>query len=110
MTDFANSQNGIKNSIIKGDYMDNKKYIIKGGYVVREIAGEFIAVPVDSMSGAHIIVLNPVSKFLWDELRTEKTFEELLNAIIENYSVSKEEAEADLKDFIMQLIENGLLN
>lgn len=90
--------------------MNEKKLSIKQGYVAREIAGEYIAVPVDASCGAHIIVLNPVSKFLWDELSTEKTFEELLDAMLKNYDVSKEEAEADLKDFIMQLIENGLLN
>lgn len=90
--------------------MDNRKFSIKQGFVVREIAGEYIAVPVDGSVSSNIVVLNPVSKFLWDELKTEKTFDELLNAVIENYSVSKEEAEADLKDFMMQLIENGLLN
>ncbi len=90
--------------------MDNRKFSIKQGYVAREIAGEYIAVPVDSSCGAHIIVLNPVSKFLWDELKTEKTFDELLDAMLKNYTVSREEAEADLKEFLMQLIENGLLN
>lgn len=89
--------------------MENKKYSIKQGYVVREVAGEFIAVPIDSSCGTNIIILNPVSKLLWEELREEKTFEELLDAILQNYDVSKEEAEADLKDFIMQLIENGLM-
>lgn len=90
--------------------MENKKYSVSKGYVVREIAGEYIAVPVDSSCGAHIVVLNPVSKFLWDELRTEKTFDELLAAMLENYTVSPQEAEQDLKEFLMQLIENGLLN
>ena len=66
--------------------------------------------PVDSSCGTNIVILNPVSKFLWDELKTEKSFEELLNAILSNYDVSKEEAESDLKDFLMQLIENGLFN
>lgn len=89
--------------------MDNKKFSIKQGYVAREIAGEYVAVPVDSSCGAHIVVLNPVSKFLWDELKTEKTFDELLDAMLKNYDVPKEEAEKDLKEFLMQLIENGLL-
>lgn len=89
--------------------MNNKKFSIKQGYVAREIAGEYIAVPVDSSCGTNIIILNPVSKFLWDELKTEKTFDELLNAILSNYDVSKEEAETDLKEFLMQLIENNLL-
>ena len=90
--------------------MDGRKLSVKQGYVAREIAGEYIAVPVDSSCGAHIIVLNPVSKFLWDEMQIEKTFEELLDAMLKNYDVPKEEAETDLKEFIMQLIENGLLN
>lgn len=90
--------------------MENKKFSVSKGYVVREIAGEYIAVPVDSSCGAHIVVLNPVSKFLWDELKTEKTFDELLAAMLENYTVSPQKAEQDLKEFLMQLIENGLLN
>ena len=89
--------------------MVNKKFSIKQGYVAREIAGEYVAVPVDSSCGAHIVVLNPVSKFLWDELKMEKTFDELLDAMLKNYDVPKEEAEKDLKEFLMQLIENGLL-
>ena len=89
--------------------MENKKYSIKQGYVVREIAGEFIAVPVDSSCGTNIIILNPVSKFLWEELKTEKSFDELLDAMLKNYSVSKEEAESDLKEFLMQLVGNNLL-
>ena len=89
--------------------MENKKFSIKQGYVAREIAGEYVAVPVDSSCGAHIVVLNPVSKFLWDELKMEKTFDELLDAMLKNYDVPKEEAEQDLKEFLMQLIENGLL-
>ena len=89
--------------------MDNKKFSIKQGYVAREIAGEFIAVPIDSSCGNNIVILNPVSKFLWDELASEKSFDELLEAMLKNYDVPKEEAETDLKEFLMQLVENGLL-
>lgn len=88
--------------------MENKKYRIKQGYIAREIAGEYIAVPVDSSVGSNIVVLNEVSKLLWDELATEKTFDELLNAVLVKYEVPKEEAETDLKDFLVQLTENGL--
>lgn len=89
--------------------MENRKFIIKQGYVAREVAGEHLAVPVDSSVGSSIVVLNEVSRLLWEELKTEKTFDELVNAILGSYEVSKEEAEADLKEFLMQLIENGLL-
>ncbi len=87
-----------------------KKYSIKQGYVVREIAGEALAVPVDSSCGAHLVIFNPVSKFLWEQLSEEKTFDELLEAVMNNYTVSRDEASADLTDFLNQLSENGLLN
>ena len=90
--------------------MENKKYSVKQGFVVREIAGEYIAVPVDSSCGTNIIILNPVSKFLWEELRSEKTFDELLDAMLKNYNVAKEEAESDLKDFLLQLSQNNLFS
>lgn len=90
--------------------MNGRKFSVKQGFIVREIAGEFLAVPVDASCGANIVVLNPVSKFLWDELREEKSFDELLKAIVSNYSVSEQEAEQDLKEFLMQMIESGLLN
>ena len=90
--------------------MNSRKFSVKQGFIVREIAGEFLAVPVDSSCGANIVVLNPVRKFLWDELKEEKSFDELLKAIVSNYSVSEQEAEQDLKDFLMQMIESGLLN
>ena len=90
--------------------MENKKYNIKQGYIVREIAGEYIAVPVDSSCGKIIVILNPVSYLLWQELQSEKTFDELLDSILKNYDISKEEAEKDLKDFLLQLDENGLVN
>lgn len=90
--------------------MENKKYSIKQGYIVREIAGECIAVPVDSSCGKNIVVFNPVSYFLWQELRSEKSFDELLEAMLKNYEISEEEAKKDLNDFLVQLEENGLLN
>ncbi len=87
-----------------------KKYSIKKGYIAREIAGEYIAVPVNSSCGKSIVVFNPVSYFLWQELQHEKSFDELLDATLKNYDISKEEAEKDLNDFLIQLTENGLVN
>lgn len=89
--------------------MNKKCYCIKTGYVVREIAGECLAVPVDASCGAHIVILNPVSKFLWEQLATEKSFEELLKAVLDNYNVAESEAKNDLVEFLIQLEEKNLL-
>lgn len=90
--------------------MEEKKYSIKQGFVMREIAGEFIAVPVDSACGSNIVILNPVSNFLWEEMRSEKSFGELVEAMLKEYGIERKEAEADLKEFLAQLEESGLIN
>jgi hypothetical protein len=90
--------------------MNGRKFSVKQGFIVREIAGEFLAVPVDFSCGANIVVLNPVSKFLWEELKEEKSFDELIKAILSNYTVTESEAKEDLKEFLMQMLESDLLN
>ena len=87
--------------------MENKKYSIKQGYVVREIAGEFIAVPVDSSCGTNIIILNPVSKLLWEELQKDVTLTELVDKVTSSFDVSREEAEKDTKEFLFELLQLG---
>ena len=90
--------------------MAEKKYSVKQGFILREIAGEFIAVPVDSSCGNNIVVLNPVSKFLWEEMQSEKTFDELVEAMLKEYGIDRKEAKTDLKEFLDRLEESGLVN
>ena len=85
--------------------MDNKKYCLKPGYVLREIAGEHLAIPVTAENSSDIVVLNPVSAILWKELETEKTIDELAEIICNNFEISKEEATADIVEFLESLIE-----
>ncbi len=89
--------------------MDNKKYCLKPGYVLREIAGEHIAIPVNAENTTDIVVLNPVSALLWKELQTEKTIDELATVICSNFDIAKEEAAADIKEFLESLENAGVL-
>ena len=78
---------------------------IKEGFVLREIAGEFLAVPVNSVeNSSQLIVLNPVSAEIWKLLETEKTVAELVDGITAEFSVSREEAEGDITAFLEQLL------
>ena len=89
--------------------MNNKKYIIKPGYVLREIAGEHLAIPVSAENSSDIVVLNPVSAILWEELQTEKTIDELATVICSNFDITKDEAAADIKEFIESLESAGVI-
>ena len=89
--------------------MDNKKYILKPGYVLREIAGEHLAIPVTAENSTDIVVLNPVSVLLWTELETGKTLDELTDKICENFDINRDEAKADILEFIQSLVEKGVV-
>ena len=89
----------------------NTYYQIKPGYVVREIAGEYLAVPVALQDEAEsrIAVLNSWGKFLWEQLQQGQTVVGLVHAMTDCYEVSATEAERDILEFLDQLKQNKLL-
>lgn len=89
--------------------MDNRKFCLKPGYVLREIAGEFMAIPVSAENTSDIVVLNPVSAILWEELQNKKTIDELADVICSKFDIGKEEASADIKEFIESLMAKGVI-
>lgn len=89
--------------------MDNKKYLLKPGYVLREIAGEHLAIPVTAENSSDIVVLNPVSAILWTELETGKTIAELTDKICESFDINRDEAKADIVEFVNYLVEKNVV-
>ena len=91
--------------------MENKIYSIKGTYVLRQIAGEYLAVPISNEAGedANIVILNPVSQIIWDKLENGATFDEILSVVTTEFDVSKEEATADIQEFLDGLEKANLL-
>lgn len=90
-------------------YMENKKYCLKPGYVLREIAGEHLAIPVTAENSTDIVVLNPVSALLWEALETEKTIDELAEIVCSNFDIDRNEAKTDISEFIESLENAGVI-
>ena len=86
-------------------------YLGRSGYVVREVAGEFLLIPVAAQEDlpGQMAVMNETGKFLWEQLQEEKTPEQLLAAMTEEYQVSREEARADIEEFLTMLRQHQLL-
>lgn len=84
---------------------------IVSGFCIREILDEVIAVPggeaAKRLSG--IVSLSPVARFLFEELENEHTAESLLAALMDEYEVDQQTAEADLKEFLEYLRSYNLL-
>ena len=74
---------------------------IKSGFVIREIAGQYMAVPVgERVNDLHgMIALNETGAFIWKLLENEKTEEDLARALTEEYEVSYEEALEAVREF-----------
>lgn len=84
---------------------------LKGEFVLREIAGEVILVPV-GQTALHfngIITLNQTGVEIWKGIREEKNREQILEQILEQFEVSRETAQADMETFLQYLNENGLI-
>jgi hypothetical protein len=80
-------------------------------YILREIAGDYIIVPVRAaaLEFNGMITVNETGAFLWEKLREGTTKEELLHAMLEEYEVSEKEAEADIQEFLQMLQKNKIL-
>lgn len=84
---------------------------LKGEFVLREVAGEIIAIPVGktALNFNGMLCINAVSAEIWKGLQEGKTKAEILENILAEFDVSREEAAADLDVFLRQLSENNLL-
>lgn len=84
---------------------------IAEGFVLKNIAGTNVVVPLgdNTVSFKAIITLNETGAFLWQQLETEKTPEDLLKAMLSEYAVDEATAKADILEFIDNLKKANLL-
>ena len=82
---------------------------IKNGFVVRKVGGESVVVPVGEMSKKFhgMINLNETGAFLWEFFSAEHTVDEGVAALLAEYEVEKEIAQADVEQFVKTIEENG---
>ncbi|MBQ5592677.1 MAG: PqqD family protein [Clostridia bacterium] len=90
--------------------MSDRIYKIKPKYILREIAGEYLAIPLegaDDSATSQIIILNEVSSFFWERLQQGATEAQLVSDLTAEFEVTREEAQADLQEFLTMLEESG---
>ena len=84
---------------------------IKKELITRNIAGDTILVPVGKTvyDSNGLFVLSDVAAFIWEKLPEAQDPEQLLEAILGEYEVSREQAKQDLDEFLTRLSEMGIL-
>ena len=85
---------------------------IKEGLILKEIAGNYIIVP---LSGSLVdlnamINVNETGAFLFKELESETTKEKLVDMMTKEYEIDKETAGSDIEDFLDVLRKNSMLD
>ncbi|WP_026073658.1 PqqD family protein [Acetivibrio cellulolyticus] len=80
-------------------------------FALREIAGNYIVIPFGekTVNFKSMITLNETGAFLWKQLEEEKTFNELQDAMLEEYDVDSETANLDIGKFVEKLKSAGIL-
>ena len=85
---------------------------IKEGFIIREIAGSFVVVPVGQnlVDFSSMITLNETGAFLWNCLTEDTTEEILCQKLLSEYEgIEKDEALSDINEFINILKEKNIL-
>lgn len=84
---------------------------IKEGFILRTVAGQNVVVPVGSnaMNFNAAITLNDSAAFLWKQLESEKTEQELLVALTDEYEIDSATAKGDITVFLNVLKEHEIL-
>ena len=82
---------------------------IKAGFVVRQVGGENVVVPVGAMSKQFhgMINLNETGAFLWQFYTENHTVDEGVSALLAEYDVEEEIARADVETFVETIMNNG---
>lgn len=84
---------------------------IKDGFVLRQIADQWMAVPVGSMAEKihGLVALNETAADIWHILQEEHTREEVVDILMLSYDHDRDEVRAHVEEFAGMLEENGML-
>ena len=74
-------------------------------FVLREVAGEYIVIPLTGLGDRFngLITLNETGAFIWKQIEQEKEQDEIVDALLEEYEVSREQAARNVGDLCAQL-------
>ena len=84
---------------------------IKDGFVLREVGGDSVVVPVGERTKTFhgMINLNETGAFIWKFFEVEHTKEECADALCVKYLVSHEQAEKDVEKFVTAMQAAGFI-
>jgi len=85
---------------------------LRGEFIVRQVVDQTIAIPVGQTALAlnGMIVLNDVSKVIWNCLEQGTELETIVTALVDAFEVSAGQAREDILEFLDKLRNAQLLD
>ncbi len=83
----------------------------KEDFISRTIAGDMILVPLRGTltDMQKIFSLNPVAEFIWGKLDGQMNLADLREELLATFDVQEADAVSDIREFITQLLKEGLI-
>ena len=84
---------------------------IKGTFVMRDIAGDIVIVPVGetALSYNGMITVTSTGAAIWQTLERDCDRETIIQTLLDRFDVDYDTAAADTDEFLMNLKSHGLL-
>lgn len=82
---------------------------MQNDYLLREIAGEYMLVPLGNSSFNSMVSFNETGAFVWKKLEQGLTEEEIANALTAEYNVAYNQALEDVKQLVDYLKDNKVI-
>ena len=90
-----------------------KRMKAKKGFKAREICGETIVVPEgeENIDFSNIIKMNETAVYLWKAVQNRDAFsmDDLVDLLLEDYEVDRQQAAADVKVLVSQWAQAGII-
>lgn len=84
---------------------------VKDGFILREIAGTNVIIPVGErvVDFKGMLMPNDTGYFIWKKLIDRITYDALLTDILQEYEIDETTARTDLDEFLSEMRNSGAL-
>ena len=85
---------------------------IKDGFALRNFADKWIAVSINDNTHENnlFITLNNSGAFVWELLKNDTSYDEVITAITNKYGIDNNTAKADFDAFLSKVRDAGILD
>lgn len=84
----------------------NSSFIRNPDLIYNEIDGEIVILSIEN---GEYYTLNSIGSEIWYLFKTQHTFSQIINLLLEIYDINKGECECDTMDYIEDLLENEII-